>query len=321
MINKNKIRNLLLIFILRLKTYAIKNSIIICGEHRSGTTWLMELFEQLPNAVINWEPLHVKNGVVPKNFIFGEAPYIAEADNTSEYITLFKKILTFQIYNKWTIRLLKFKKILKSKYVITKFVRANRLLPWIVSKFKEELAITPVLLMRHPITTCLSQLKTFKGLELVDVIKPLKADEKFSVPQGFGNERYIGYLDYINSLNTILERRIAIWCINNVELLNIENNCWVRLYYEDLYLNPLKEFTILTSKMNINASNIEHVNFNKPSFSNFKNTFSANEERQLKSSLHNLDASYRNKIQNIFDFFKLKCYIANSAYPVKSKQS
>src|SRR5690242_1804363 len=65
--------------IIKIKNFQAEQGIILCSEPRGGSTWLMEIFTKIRGTLINWEPLHVENGVVPKEFRWGRMPNIPES--------------------------------------------------------------------------------------------------------------------------------------------------------------------------------------------------------------------------------------------------
>ena len=62
-----KFRKYLFDFFVRNK-FKAEEGIVIFSEARGGSTWLMEILNNIPNTVVDWEPLHVNNGVVPVDF-------------------------------------------------------------------------------------------------------------------------------------------------------------------------------------------------------------------------------------------------------------
>lgn len=316
---RKKAKNTIRFFILSLKSYKLQHAVIICGEARSGSTWLMEIINQIPKTVINWEPLQVEMGVVPKNYNFGWRPFIPESDKTPGFTKLFKGILTYRIYNKWTAKFLKVKGLKNSKYVITKFVRANSLLPWITSQLGDKLTNKPILLIRHPITNCMSQLKTFQGIKGKDLWTEFSEKRKFELPFGINNERFMKHTAYINSLNSVLERTIAIWCVNNAPILNhVNKNRWIEVKYEDLMLNPQDEISKLMGnfELGVDANVFNNFDFGRASASNYKGDFKKDPKIQLEAFLNQFEESYLKKIQRIFDYFELTTYSAFNAYPI-----
>jgi hypothetical protein len=281
----------------------------------------MEILNQIPGTVVNWEPLQVELGVVPKTLNFGWRPLIKPDDANPVFVKLFTDIFTFRIYNKWTTKFLTVKRLLTSKFVITKFVRANQLLPWFAVHFKDAFLIKPILLVRHPIPNCLSQLKTFQNIKPEEATKKFKAPRKFNVPRGLNNDRFDPHIDFITSLNSILERTIAVWCVNNVGVIQHKNKQdWNLLFYEDLMLDPQGEVLKILKESNLEMDENIFVNFDfgKASASNYKRDYKKDTQLQLGSFLNRLDKDYLQKIQRIFDYFEFSTYNAFGAFPIKN---
>ncbi len=156
---KKSIRYKLISIILLFKSFKNENAIILVSYPRSGSTWLAEILGQLSRTIINWEPLHSKSGIVPKALLFGEMPYIPENSLDKTYYRLFKNIFKNSVYSKHTSWYLGIKQLIYSKQVVVKFCRANLLLPWFVTRFK--FRYKPIFLIRHPIPTCLSIIKSW----------------------------------------------------------------------------------------------------------------------------------------------------------------
>lgn len=303
---------------LKFKRYNLEDAILIFSEARGGSSWLMELLKNKDGVIINWEPLHVNKGVVPKVFKLGWRPYIP-ADNTdARYISLFNNIVCFKFFNVWTTRFVSWQDFKNSKHVLTKFVRANPSLPWVVNTFSN-LKFLPIFLLRHPITVCISRLKTFDKITSKE-IKSLKNDASFSVPDCINNDRFIEYQEFVNSLNSQFEVEIAIWCINNANIIShTDQDKWYTVYYEDLVLHPKQTFQALLAGTNIEMpiELIENIDYRKQSFSNFHGDLKSNPIDQLESFLNYFSKDELQSIQEIFDYFNLKVYSAFNAYPIK----
>ena len=315
---KRKVKSQFLSFYIKGKNYTINNAIIITSEPRSGSTWLMELLGNLPNCIVNWEPLHENDGVVPKSLRLGSRVLLSSNDDSKKFKKLFEDILTLKVFNAWTGRYISFNKISTSKYVVTKFVRANNLLPWFTKNLN--LKHKPILLLRHPITTSISQLKNFHRETGASLSQPYSEQKTFVPPDCINNERYVKHQHYINSLSTPLERQIALWCVNNVDLIaHPDRKDWITVYYEDLLLKPEKGISLLLKELELpfTQKDYEHIDFKKASQSNNRKEYNPDPAIQLESFLKDLDNDYLNKIQRIFDHFKFKNYTASSAYPIK----
>lgn len=317
---KKNIRLKLLFLILKMKCFSLKNAIIIVSDPRSGSTWLGELFNILPKSIINREPLQAYFGVVPKKFNLGWYPYESIDNPNKELQRFFEKVLTFKMFNKWTTVRVSIKKLFKAKNVITKFTLFNQLLPWFVSHFKNKLKHKPVYLVRHPITTCVSQLKTLHKLQHKEMLEPFDLSSRFNAPKCAYGDRFELHVVYINSLGTKLERHIALWCINNCNLLENNTDDWVTIFYEDFVLEPYKNLKKLFISLGLDfeEQDLKAYNFSRPSKSNYRKNFNANKNKQLAGFLSQLSKKELSRIQNIFNHFNLKHYSAFDAFPIKN---
>lgn len=303
---------------LRFKHYKLEDAILIFSEARGGSSWLMELLKNKHGVIINWEPLHVNKGVVPKTFNLGWRPYIPGDNTDARYISLFKNIFCFEIFNVWTTRFVYWKDLKHSKHVLTKFIRANPSLPWVVNTYPS-LKFRPIFLLRHPITVCISRLKTFDKITSEE-IKSLENDSNYIVPDCINNDRFILHQEFVNSLSSQLEVEIAIWCINNANIISHKDtDKWYTVYYEDLVLHPKQTFQALLAGTNIELPMelIDSIDFRKQSFSNFHGDLKSNPIDQLESFLNHFSKDELQSIQDIFDYFDLKVYSAFSPYPIK----
>ena len=114
------------------------------------------------------------------------------------------------------------KRLKESERVLTKTVKFNLSIPWMTKTFNFQ--IPPVILLRHPISVVISQERNFNQNFLKD----------FVLSESVNNERLVENREYIFSLKSKLEQRIAIWCINNVPTLKDEkcNEQWKVIFYE-----------------------------------------------------------------------------------------
>lgn len=78
----------------------IRDTIIVSGTPRGGTTWFMELLETLPDYKSIFEPLHKDWFPLVKKLNLPSRPYLepnAEKDQLKKYLTL---VFTDQIVSK-----------------------------------------------------------------------------------------------------------------------------------------------------------------------------------------------------------------------------
>lgn len=294
---------------LKRKRYSVEDSIVIFSEPRGGSTWLMEIFNHMPNTAVNWEPFHDKLGVVPPDLEWTARPFWEATEKLESNKEIIKSILEFSLFNSWTLAISDLKQLLKADIIITKFVRANLLLPWMVNTFNFK--NKPILLIRNPIDACVSQMQSFGKLE------------KDKVNYLF-EKRFPEHSDFMKSLDSEMEIRIGLWCLNNLYTLNYPNigNDITTIFYEDLLVTPSSITTDVFEKLDISQVDknraLEAVEFRKASAMNVGG-LKSNPETQLMKNIDKLDDSEKQKIQAVYDYFNFDLYQANS--PWKNMES
>lgn len=296
-------------FVLRFKRFKAEDSIVIFSSPRGGSTWLMQSMGKTPRTIINWEPFHPDHGIIPKGENWGRFPFLPADVINDRYREVFDEMLSMKRNSLWTLEFAE--GILFKTRVITKFVRANALLPWILQNFKFK--SMPIYLLRHPIATCLSQLKAFGN------DNPLMNSD--SVHEWDTYCVFSQHQDYIRSFESKLSQRVAIWCIQNkiaTESREVQRGClWV--FYEDLVQNPELEMSrILVNYGYKPEPIIKKIRFRKRSRTDFKKEFKKDPEEQLNKTFEGLDQNELREIQGIFDYFKMKIYNTQSIFPNKS---
>ena len=290
--------------ILKTKRYSIDQSIIIFSEPRGGSTWLMEILNHLPKTAINWEPFHDKLGVVPKTPNWSIRPYWSIDSKQEENFKIVKSILDFSRFNSWTLAISPLNELLKADTIITKFVRGNAILPWIINNF--EFKNKPILLVRNPIDTCISQMKSFGKID-------------YNKIKEFYIQRYPKHKLFLESLNTELELRIAIWILNNIEVLNYPNirEKVLTVFYEDLMLNPETMVENILTELKIadkdKESTLKEINYRQASVMNVGGLKESTED-QLWKNMKKLKDEELRSIQQVYNYFEFDLYSVNSPF-------
>lgn len=287
---------------LDLKHFDESDAIVIFSEARGGSTWLMECLKKIPRTCVNWEPLHPENGVAPNDW--GRRPYFHK-DGPSSVDNILKGIISYRLNNSWTTGFTSFPEIAKSELVITKFVRANLLIPKYLQivQFKRP----PILLLRHPINVCRSQLQAFH-----------EDESNFELPGTLNRHIYEPHLELLYSLNDPLEIKIALWCIHNCVILNDIEKYKDKLTvveYELLARRPLEQYLYILQQLGFSDqahSFVKKMNFEKPSSSSHIGKSASRNTTRAKNA-GNLPVDKLRSIQGIFDYFEFEMYDAFSA--------
>lgn len=280
---------------------------MIFSEPRGGSTWLLELLSNIPNSIVNWEPLHAKNGVVPNGLFLGNRGFI-EKFRSKEYKPFFKKLLELKIHTNWTMSFNSVLTVFNGKVVITKFIQGNQLLPWVVQNFSFK--HKPIHLVRHPISTCISQMKMWDA-----------KDDILELPKSIKNPTFKRHSNYLKQLNTKLELNIAIWCISNKYALEHEsiNDKWMTIYYEDLLMNPIIQLDVIFKEFGHEylMNDFDKEKIKKPSNTTLEQNLRKNSKDQIEKYLKILNKNELLEIQKILDYFDVKVYKADNPFPIK----
>ena len=60
----------------RRKDFDPREAVVIFSDPRGGSTWLMEMLEQIPRSTTIFEPLHAELGLMEEELDLGWRPYI-----------------------------------------------------------------------------------------------------------------------------------------------------------------------------------------------------------------------------------------------------
>ncbi len=243
------------------KKINMKDTILIVGAPRSGTTWLMEILATIPRYTYTFEPL---NPIwCPSSFETGfrSRTYIQPDTNWPEGEEYLRKTFAGQIANipvkeSLTTSLLAgfsikntMRHLLGDKLIV-KSVNMNRLLPWIAEKFQLRGIF---FIIRHPCAVVASQLKT--GLcgyrsshpPYVDVFPTRKEilDEASKI-NGFKPELF----DRLKKIKTREEILATSWCLDNyVPLSHKNSHPWSLVVYEKLVKDGENEISRLFNEI------------------------------------------------------------------------
>lgn len=211
--------------------YDTQNTIVISGMPRGGSTWFAELLNTDKKSAIIWEPLHLDFYPPIKKLNFKWRQYIPENNTDEKILEEFKKIVTGHSLTRGILQRTTIQQLQNADYLIIKFCRANRLLPWLTKQFAFKKTIH---LLRHPCAVVASQMR-FGAWNDVDAY----FTEEELKPDGFIEN----YYSILKPIHTKEEKLAAIWCLDNIIPLTQNHHArWVSITYENLLLYPEKIF-------------------------------------------------------------------------------
>lgn len=207
------------------KNNEIKNSIIIDGVGRSGTTWLAEILADILHYRQIFEPFRPDKVEIFSEFQYKE--YIPPSYRNDEYFNIFKRILAGKIKNRW---INQDNRVFRAQGRIIKSIRASFFLKWIKNNFPE---IPIIFMMRHPCAVTNSRTELGWSQNELDLL--LKQEKLVT-------DHLEPYLNVIKDAKTLIQKNACIWCIQNLIALNtMEPDDWFIITYEHLFMNPEDE--------------------------------------------------------------------------------
>ncbi len=234
------------------KKIDIKDDILLVGSPRSGTTWLMEIFECIPEYTYVFEPLQRNWFPEATKAGFKGRIYLPPDVNWSEGEEYLKKIFNGQIVSRFPPYAYHLKMTMNrylNKKLIVKSVRLSRLLPWFVTKFQLR---GIVFIMRHPCAVIASQIKTgFSGYQ--ENLPPYP--NRFpTVKEVIDEASKIDFLDLniiekLKNIKTLEEILAATWCLDNFVPLYQKNPPWITVIYEKLVTDGESELNSIFGKI------------------------------------------------------------------------
>jgi len=300
-----------------------KNTILIVGTPRSGTTWLMNILCVIPRYTYIFEPL---NPIwFPESFKVGfkSRTYLQSNINWREGENYLRKIFNGNISNlpikdNPVFDLLKGFSLKNSinhlfgDKLIVKSINMNRMLPWISKNFDLR---SIFLLVRHPCACISSQMKS--GLygyrnasqPFID-IKPTKKillDEVKEIKEL--NESIINKLKDVGTIEEILA---TTWCLDyNILLTQKKPFPWNIVFYERLLKNGFSEIENIFRE--IGEKNIPRKTLNifkKPSVVTMKEDvkFLNKPDKQLSKWKEYLTEKQINRILKVLSYFEINFY-------------
>jgi hypothetical protein len=135
-------------------------------------------------------------------------------------------------------------------------------------------------------------------------------------PQCRNNQRYIENSAYLNNLTTPLQRNVALWCINNLPVLNnreVLKHLHV-VYYEHLLNDPEKEIEQIAKTWNVSLPS-KGLNVRKKSKTSHQAGKAIAVEDQLMRWKNNLPDTELTALQEVLDHYGCTLYSVHSPWP------
>lgn len=213
-----------------LQKHDMRDTLLVAGSPRSGTTFLAELLSQIPRSAILFEPEHLQQ--VPQARQAGLTWHMMKdpGEDWPDGERFFASVLHGELVTSWTASHVPLGRALAPRTWIVKFVDANFLLGWLASRFPVR---PPVLLVRHPCAVIASQLRRGWSNPHPPRLKGFLA-------------RYPEFTDYLETLRNPTEFAAALWSMQTLAPLKLPKPWpFVLVTYERLANDPRAELTRL----------------------------------------------------------------------------
>lgn len=214
-----------------------KQTIILAGSGRSGTTWLGNILAAQPTTRIIFEPLDYRR--VPEAVVFPLRPYARPLADYPQWQPVLAQILAGELHNEWVDREQSkwWPKFLTTRRLV-KEIRANLLLGWI----SEQFGCPIVYVTRHPCAVVYSRMKLGWKTHL----------DVFTAQTELLTDYLAPYQELILGAETAVQRHAVMWCIENlVPLRQMASYNWLFCTYESLCQQPEVEARRLLSQLGL----------------------------------------------------------------------
>jgi hypothetical protein len=208
-----------------------KNSVLLAGVGRSGTTWLSDIINYDGEYRYMHEPFHPYRVRLVRDFHYIQ--YLRPENRNPRYLEPAKALLSGRLRNRWTDS---DNNTIFARKRLIKDIRANLLLKWIHSNFPE---IPIILLFRHPCAVANSWLKLGWGKEDLGI----RTDIEVCLSQEELMEDFLGpFRMNIDNAESEFEQHVFFWCMQYYVPLKQFKHGEIHLcFYENLCENPHEE--------------------------------------------------------------------------------
>ena len=212
--------------------------LILTSSPRSGSTLLGQVVATIPDSCVLFEPLHLNKVPEAAASHFSWRTYVDQETEWPEGEAFLRRVFEGRVINAWTSREMSLPDVCRSTRLIVKFVRANRLLPWLCRTFEIP---APILLVRHPCAVIASQLK----------YGWMNAQRPGTPPY---LDTYPLFRSALSKTEGVEEHLAAWWALDQLPpLLHQTPHPWTIVTYEELVLRPVQTLGKIFQRWNLDV--------------------------------------------------------------------
>ena len=212
-------------------TEDIKNTVLVVGSGRSGTTWVTNLLNADNAFRYIFEPFHPQE--CPYMREYPEVLYLSPKTRDRNFEELARRILKGHVHLAWTDRYNK--RYISSKRIV-KCIRLMLSFDWIHLHFP---TIPIIYILRHPLAVINSRMNMISKYPFWSVSKNQINELRETLIDDYPN--YFSFGDI--NLESEFQRQLVYWCIiNRIALDQLANISHKLLFYENCKKNPVDTF-------------------------------------------------------------------------------
>jgi hypothetical protein len=224
------ILNPLLVSLTASRDYDLRDTIVVAGWARSGTTWLAEVLSTIPRSAILFEPLHTQRVPQAAAAGFPVSDILAPGEGSPEQKLFMERVLQGRVLNWWTCSANPVSRAIRPNVWIVKEITANYLVEWIVGTFQIRRS---VLIVRHPCATIASRIA--QGWAPKDV--------QFKVKNREARRRFPHLEALCRNRKDPFEVMATRWCLMNYVPLSLRPRPFHLIAYESLATRGVEDLT------------------------------------------------------------------------------
>lgn len=303
----------------KLRPCEVKDTIVLAGSQRSGTTWVLELLRTLRGYKALNEPLLRKQlwKYAEGKDDFHERTYLPPGQHAPAQRRYLRRALRGQLGSprRWQFDaesdIGKLIEHGRKRKLVVKFCHVNRMLNWLDEQFQVR---GLVLIVRHPCAAISSMLRWEHGWNDVSARdKDQKASPLYirHLPESVQDV----FAPVVERVSTPAEVLAAVWCIDHYLLLTYNTSYpWLMLPYERLMLRGQEELQRLASALKFEVTEDMARLLYKPS-STARGRFEDDTEAQLSKWKRELTTAQVNGILGVVEDAGLSSIYNDSPKP------
>lgn len=203
-----------------------RQSIMVVGTGRSGTTWVTDLIASQISCRVLFEPFHSKRVEDFRQFSYFQ--YMRPGEHNPELWAYCHRVFSGDVRHRWIDRQVE---TICPDYRLVKEIRANLFLRWLHIRFPE---VPLLFVMRHPCAVVLSRLQL--GWWTDQDIEPFLSQPKLV------DDFLADKMEVVSRAKTAEEKHAIVWCISNlVPIRQFPSNQLNVIFYENLCSQPEQE--------------------------------------------------------------------------------